>query len=236
MLELAALLTSILSAIFGMAGGMVLMGAYTAILPVPDAMVLHGVTQMVANGSRAAFLFRHIQARVVGFYVLGAIAAYGLGRLAAPALSGPAVWLALGILPYLSRLAARWWRFDVLEPRFAALCGLLVNGVQLIAGIGGPILDLFFLDTKLDRHGVVATKAATQTLSHLVKIAFFAGTARPDPWTAAGCVLMALLGTWIGGRVLDRMEEATFRRWTQTIVLLVGAGYLLAGGIGLLRR
>jgi uncharacterized membrane protein YfcA len=236
LLEIAAFLTSIVSATFGMAGGMMLMGAYTAVLPVPDAMVLHGVTQAVANGSRALLLYKHVRLRVVAFYVIGAVMAYILGRIAAPSLSGPAVWLALGVLPFVSRLIALRFRFDVLDPRLSVLCGFLVNGVQLIAGIGGPLLDLFFLDTTLDRRGVVATKAATQTLSHLVKIAFFAGMARPEPYTAAGCVAAALAGTWLGGRVLERMEDTTFRRWTQTLVLVLGAGYLVAGIVGLARQ
>ena len=42
---LAMVGTSFLSGIFGMAGGMILVGILLAILPVPEAMMLHGVTQ-----------------------------------------------------------------------------------------------------------------------------------------------------------------------------------------------
>ena len=44
--------TSFLSGIFGMAGGMILIGVLLALLPLPEAMVLHGVTQMASNGWR----------------------------------------------------------------------------------------------------------------------------------------------------------------------------------------
>jgi uncharacterized membrane protein YfcA len=44
--------TAFLSGIFGMAGGMILMGVLLALLSVPEAMALHGLTQMVANGWR----------------------------------------------------------------------------------------------------------------------------------------------------------------------------------------
>jgi uncharacterized membrane protein YfcA len=38
--------TAFLSGIFGMAGGLILIGVLLVILPVPEAMMLHGVTQM----------------------------------------------------------------------------------------------------------------------------------------------------------------------------------------------
>ena len=52
-LAIGVLVTSIISGILGMGGGMILMGLYGLLLTVPVAMVLHGVTQFAANGSRA---------------------------------------------------------------------------------------------------------------------------------------------------------------------------------------
>ena len=46
--------TSFLSGLFGMAGGMILVGVLLAIMPVPTAMVLHAVTQMASNGWRGS--------------------------------------------------------------------------------------------------------------------------------------------------------------------------------------
>jgi uncharacterized membrane protein YfcA len=43
-LSLAMVGTSFLSGIFGMAGGMILIGILLALLPVPEAMMLHGIT------------------------------------------------------------------------------------------------------------------------------------------------------------------------------------------------
>ena len=49
----AVLGTSFLGGIFGMIGGLVLMGVLLLFLPVPAAMTLHAITQMTANGWRA---------------------------------------------------------------------------------------------------------------------------------------------------------------------------------------
>src|SRR5256885_14728726 len=49
--------TAFLSGLFGMAGGLILIGVLLTILPLPSAMVLHAITQMASNGWRA-FLWR----------------------------------------------------------------------------------------------------------------------------------------------------------------------------------
>src|SRR5258707_7523047 len=57
LLALSALVTSFISGILGMAGGMILMGILLAALPLPAAMMLHGITQLASNAWRA-FLWR----------------------------------------------------------------------------------------------------------------------------------------------------------------------------------
>src|SRR2546421_12957374 len=49
--------TAFLSGLFGMAGGMILIGVLLMLMPLPTAMVLHAITQMASNGWRA-FLWR----------------------------------------------------------------------------------------------------------------------------------------------------------------------------------
>ena len=48
----AALITSFISGVLSMAGGMILMGIFSFFLAVPAAMMLHGITQPFSNGSR----------------------------------------------------------------------------------------------------------------------------------------------------------------------------------------
>src|SRR5882757_4054068 len=57
-LAAVAVVTSFISGIFGMAGGMLLIGFLLVLLPVPVAMVFHGVIQIAANSWRA-WLWRH---------------------------------------------------------------------------------------------------------------------------------------------------------------------------------
>jgi uncharacterized protein len=46
------IVTSMISGVFGMAGGLILMLILGQLLSVPAAMVLHGITQFFSNGWR----------------------------------------------------------------------------------------------------------------------------------------------------------------------------------------
>ena len=50
--------TSFISGIFGMAGGMILMGILLAFMPLAPAMVLHGLVQTASSGWRSLAMAR----------------------------------------------------------------------------------------------------------------------------------------------------------------------------------
>src|SRR5256885_17191384 len=83
--------TAFLSGLFGMAGGMILIGVLLMLMPLPTAMVLHAITQMASNGWRA-FLWRAaISGGAGGRFLFGAarprrgggVAPYVAGKRAA---------------------------------------------------------------------------------------------------------------------------------------------------------
>ena len=241
----ATLITAAISGIFGMAGGLLLMGVLAAFTPVATAMVLHGFIQIISNFSRAAFLWRHISWSLVGRYALGIGAALLVIASIAWRPTQPAVFLMLGMTAMLVWIPKKAVEINVERPWQAELCGFLVQTLNTIAGVAGPLLDLFFVKTLLPRQTVVATKAATQVMAHAVKIAFWgwpligilASPQRQDAhfpplWTFAVIVPLSLTGTWLGGRVLDRMTDVSFREWTKWIVTVTGVVYLARGAWG----
>lgn len=226
-------LTSALSGVLGMAGGMILAAALAGTMPVPEAMVLHGVAQLASNGSRAAVLAEHVRGRSLGWFFLGLV----LAAVGAKALdlqpSARVVLVVLGTMPFAARLSR--WKADATKPGVAVLAGAANGAVQLVAGVSGPLLDLFFLGTKLDRHAIVATKAGTQVLAHAVKIAFFAPLVAPGAvgGSALGiAVVGSVLGTALGTRLLDRWRDESFQRATGNVVLALGALCLVRAAAG----
>jgi len=228
---LAAFVTATVSGVLGMAGGLLLLGALLLVLPVTVAFVVHGLLQLVSNGWRAALQRQHIRWTVVGCYAAGAVVATGVVALVSYVPSKPLTYLLLGLIPGLVWLPKGWLRLDAERPVHAAAAGLLVTGLNLVAGVAGPMLDVFFVRTSLGRHAIVATKAATQVFSHLAKVVVYGSLATSGDSSLPYAVLLlavplSMLGTVVGGRLLDRMTDASFTSVTRWVVTGIGAVYL----------
>ena len=233
-LAVLAYLTAALSGVFGMAGGLVLMGGLALLMPVSAAFVTHGVLQLTANGGRAMLHVRYVQWRIVGLFGLGSLAAAITVVLIAFAPSKLLLFLMLGLIPGLLWIPQSWLRLDAAKPPHALTSGFLVTGLNLTAGVAGPLLDIFFVRTTMTRHAIVATKAATQVFSHLAKILVYgaplgaSGVKGLPPWQVfAVAIPLSILGTVAGGRILDRMSDVNFKAWTRWIVTAVGLAYLV---------
>ena len=232
-----AFITATLSGVFGMAGGLVLMGALAFVLPVQAAFVTHGMLQLVANGWRAVLHRKFVRWDIVGWYALASLTAGLVVAFLRFTPSKPVLFLLLGLVPGLTWLPQRWINLDASKPLQAFLSGLSVTGLNLTAGVAGPLLDIFFVRTELARHPIVATKAATQVFAHLAKIVVYGspllagGTiGMPQLWVFALAIPLSMAGTAVGGLILNRMTDVNFKRWTRLIVTGVGVTYLIQAG------
>ena len=227
----AALVTAAVSGVLGMAGGLLLMGVLLLVLPVAAAFVVHGLLQLVSNGWRAFLQRRHVRWRVLAWYAVGALGAVALLGVVSYVPDKQVTYLLLGLVPGLVWLPRRRLALDVTRAPQAVLAGLLTTGVNLLAGVSGPLLDVFFQRTGLSRHAVVATKAATQVLAHAAKVVVYGAAAAGGVGVPYAVVLAAvplsMLGTALGGRVLDRMTDASFTRTTRWVVTGIGGVYLV---------
>jgi uncharacterized membrane protein YfcA len=238
-LAVSALATSFISGILGMAGGLILMGILLALMPVPAAMMLHGITQLASNGWRA-FLWRsHVDWRVFRGYLYGSLAVTALFAVFQFVVSKPVALIVMGLTPFLALALPERLQLNVERRGHSSACGAVCAVLSLTAGVSGPILDVFFVRSKMTRHAVVATKATTQSLSHLLKIAYFGGVLAVgrglvEPWLGLMMVALAFGGTTLSTRVLERMNDASFRLWTRRVVMAIGLAYLASGTLLLL--
>jgi uncharacterized protein len=233
-IAVSVVITSFISGILGMAGGMILMGVLLAFLPVPAAMMLHGVAQMSANGWRAWLWRGEVDWRVFRSVAFGALLVLIIFSVIQLTASKPVSYLLLGATPFLSYLLPEKLKLNVDRRGHSFLCGVSCTAIQLVAGVSGPLLDVFFVHSKLGRKEVVATKAATQSFGHILKIIYFGlliKTAQGsiDWWVAAAVIVLAMLGTTLSRKVLEAISDANFRRWTRGVVLVTGSCYLVAG-------
>ena len=236
---ISALATSLLSGLVGMAGGVVLMAVLVNILPVSSAMVLHGITQFTANGSRTLILRKHLMWRLLPGYILGASAAVAgfSALLFVPEAS--VVLILVGLFPWLARLQPKSSALNITRPASNIICGFSVTSAQLLAGAAGPLLDLFYLNSGLDRQTVVANKALTQTIGHLLRIFYYGAiisVATPLPnWLFLAAAIAAVIGTRLGTWLLARWDDQRFQKVSGQIILATGTICILQGSYQLIR-
>jgi uncharacterized membrane protein YfcA len=196
-------------------------------LPVQAAMVLHGTTQFFSNGWRAVIWRQWIDWKIVGLYMLGALPAILIPFAIAYVPEKPVMLILLGAVPYAALALPQSLALDASKPNHALACGFLVAGLQLIAGVAGPLLDTFFVRSRIDRRAVVATKAVTQAFSHTLKVGYYGMLVSQMPDLGndvyASAIIAAIVGTTLASTVLEKMSNENFRRWTKVIVLIVGA-------------
>ena len=239
-LGLSAVVTSFISGILGMAGGMILMGVLLALMPLPAAMMLHGITQLASNGWRALLWRRSVDWRVFRGYAYGAFATLALFVAATFVISKPAALIVMGLTPFVTFALPKSLHLNVERRGHPFGCGVICAFLSLTAGVSGPILDVFFVRSTMGRQAVVATKAMTQSFTHLMKIVYFGGIVvsadrgAVEPWLAVMMVLLAFAGTSLSKRVLEKMDDASFRKWTQVTVMVLGVFYLVSGLVLLL--
>ena len=234
LLGFTVLSTSFLSGLFGMAGGMILLGVLLVYLDVATGMVVFSIIQFVSNGWRAALWWRFVIWRIFFVYVLGAVLSFGLMLYIAIVPSKAAVYLSLGLLPFAIELLPKNARPNIEWRGVPFVTGVLTTVVQLLTGVGGLFLDIFFQKSMLDRKRTIATKAVTQTFSHVVRVAYFGSLAGLNseavpPWSYIPAIALSIGGTSLAARVLEHMTDVGFRQWTRRVIFAVSAVYLARG-------
>jgi uncharacterized membrane protein YfcA len=225
--------TSFISGLFGMAGGMILLGVLLVYFDVATAMVIFSIIQFVANGWRAVLWARFVLWRIFFVYVAGAVLAFAVMRYVAIVPSKAAVYLGLGLMPFAIELLPARARPNIEWRGVPFLTGIITTVIQLLTGVGGLILDIFFQKSMLDRKTTIATKAVTQSFSHIVRVVYFGSLAGMsdvvEVWLFAPAILLSIAGTTLAAKVLERMTDVGFRAWTRRVIFAVSAIYLVRG-------
>lgn len=239
---IAGFVTSILSAIVGMAGGIILLTLMLLFYDPLIAIPLHGVVQLVSNSSRAVIQRRHLRWDIIWRYAVlllpmgfvGIELAQRLPPEATRRLIGAFVLLATWS-PSLLLLGTHPEQRDP-HKRFFALGGA-VGVLNVTVGATGPLIAPFFLNLGLSRFALIGTKAGCQALGHITKIAIFGviGFAYSEhlPMLLALC-LSVVAGTAVGSRMLHGVGERGFVVLYQTVLTVVALFLVfeVRGGLG----
>jgi uncharacterized membrane protein YfcA len=144
--------------------------------------------------------------------------------------------MAVGLTPFIALSVPQKIAPNIERRGQAFLAGAIGGALQLVSGVTGPILDIFYVRTGMSRQVNVSTKAAAQVMGHLTKVTYF-GALVADPggrgleqWLfMAFAACFAVLGTTLSRRFLDRLSDNQFYYWTRRVILAIGAVYIAQG-------
>lgn len=240
-IALATFLTSILSGVFGMAGGIIMMAILLSILPVASAMVLHAAIQLVSNSWRAILWRKHIVWHVTPFYGLGIIAGVVLISFVEYVPDKAAALIVVGSVPLLAIAAQRFIHLSIMNRGQTFVTAMVLTFIQMTGGVVGPLLDLLYNNAPLTRHQIVATKAMTQSVMHTVRLAYFGmliplltgGEGWPaelNPVWMLVFMAAAIVGTTTAAPILHRIKDSHFKGLSKVLIVLISL-YCLGRGI-----
>jgi uncharacterized protein len=222
--------SSFISGVFGMAGGMILLGVLLNYFDVAAAMILFSIIQIFANGWRAVQWRQYVLWPIFWWYVLGAAIAFAFMYAISFVPNKPMVYLTLGLMPFVVELLPASARPNIEWRGVPFVTGMLTTVVQVLSGVGGLFLDIFFQKSMLDRKTTNATKAVVQSLSHIVRGAYFVSLSGIDDVPLAMCapaIVLAIAGTSLAPFVVERMTDHGFRQWTRAIIFAISFIYLV---------
>jgi len=225
-------ISSFISGVFGMAGGMVLLGVLLIYFDVATGMVLFSILQITANGWRALHWRQFVLWPIFYWYVAGALIAFAAMRAVAYVPDKAVVYILLGLMPFVVEVLPQSARPNIERRGVPFITGIITTVIQFMAGVGGLFLDIFFNKSRLDRKTTNATKAITQTFSHVLRAAYFGSLAGVGELTFAEWgpgIVLALMGAIAAPFVLERMSDHGFRRWTRGIIFTLAVVYLIRG-------
>src|SRR3954454_14294473 len=207
--------SSFISGVFGMAGGMVLLGVLLVYFDVATGMLLFSIIQLTANGWRSLHWRQYVLWPIFAWYVAGALVSVAGGRTIASVPDKAVVYILLGLMPFAVEALPASLRPNIEWRGVPFITGVLTTVIQFVAGVGGLFLDIFFNKSRLDRKTTNATKAITQSFSHVLRGGYFGSFAsfhelQFHVWGPA--IVLALVGAICAPFVVERMTDDGFRR------------------------
>ena len=243
-LPVMAVLTSALSGMIGMGGGMMLLATMFCFLTHAEAIPAHAAVQLISNSTRTFAFLGHVHWPTVGRFFAGVVPGSLLGVSALlltdrPETTEPylkslvgAYILAAALIPIrpAARKITRWWEFPAL--------GVAAGAAAFTLGAVGPLIAPLFARRDFAKEKLIATKAVCQSLLHLATIPVFL-TLRSSLLEQIGqlgalTLLMGLLvipGTLLGKRCLRWVSENRFRTLYRAALLAAGAKVLIWDGL-----
>ena len=217
-LALVAFLTSTITAVVGIGGGMMLIAIMPSFLLLNALIPVHGLTQISSNLSRAVFGYKDVQYEVIPKFLIGSFIGIGIFTGILNLISLEYVPLFIGAYILLSLWSAKFnEKIKKYESYF--LAGFFQTGLSMVVGATGPLTMTLLLKDFKNKDKVVATSAALMSITHILKVfvfTYFGFVFFDYIEIIIAMIIGSIAGSWLGTKLRDKIDAKKF-----TIVLKV---------------
>ena len=214
-LTICTVVTSLISGVIGMGGGVLLLSLMTFFLPLQVIVPVHGVVQLVSNISRSWYLKKDVLWSFVTPFLFGAPIGLAISYQLIKVITNEAyLYLILGcFIQYIIFKPKHLPEFRLQTKGWFALG--IASGIQgPLIGVTGPLLAPFFIRSDIKKENIVATKAAQQIITHLFKIPLFISLSFDFSKyinMMSSMSIAALVGTFFGIKLLGKINKSHFQ-------------------------
>jgi len=224
-----ALLSSIISGISGLGGGILLLAFMTPLFAPNILIPLHGTVMLFSNISRVYVSYKNVNSRIIALFTIGAL----LGAFAGAPFTVSLPKDTFRFILALAILFMTWLpkiKKDFRFPGQFLIVGALAAFLSLFIGAIGPFTAPFFLREKLGNDGFVANRTASNIPVHLFKVGVyvFSGFVLVQWWQyLAASIPMVLIGSWIGKQLTNKIPEKQFTLLIKCLITVLVLRMLL---------
>jgi uncharacterized membrane protein YfcA len=211
-LGILSFLTSTITGVVGIGGGMMLIAILPSFLPLNALIPVHGLTQMSSNLSRAVFGYKDVQYEVIPKFLLGSAIGIGIFAGILNVISLEYVPLFIGAYILLSLWSEK---FNEKIKRYESyfLAGFFQTGLSMVVGATGPLTMTLLLKDYGDKNKVVSTGAALMSITHVLKVfvfMYFGFVFFDYLGVIVAMIIGAVAGSWTGTQLRDKIEGKKF--------------------------
>ncbi len=235
-LIIAAFVTSSISAVLGMGGGIILLGIMAIIIPDGYMVIaLHGVIQLISNTTRSYVFRKHIKKDLVKEFLIGACIGVILS-----------VFIIILLVQFLNVNSASEIKVDMLKPLIGifiiwylflrkskkegktgsfVFVGSIAGISSIFVGAVGPLIAPFFLSRNLNKENIIANKAACQVITHSSKIPLFIYLFDvnyiQEYNVLLPLIIAVFIGTNFGKKILSFIPEPLFKKLFKITLFII---------------
>lgn len=228
---ISTFLSSIISGMTGMAGGIILLALMLSWVQVAFIIPLHGAIQAVSGLSRTFLFFSYLRWRIIIHYSLGVLPGALIGILIFKLLPGDVFKILMGVFI----LAVTW--LPKLRPtkgggseRYFVILGFFSGMLSTFLGASGSLIAPYFIRDDITKHELIATKSTCQGIVHVVKIPIF-GFVGANVFVHWQQVLLlglaSFIGILIGKRMLNLIPDKMFFIFFKALLTIISVRIII---------